>query len=82
MNYKEILEIGSKNLKINKIKNSNLESELILSKVLDKTREQILVNFANFINKKQINKFKEYLYRRKKKRTNSIYFRAQTFLEI
>ena len=67
MNYKEILEIGSKNLKINKIKNSNLESELILSKVLDKTREQILVNFANFINKKQINKFKEYLYRRKKK---------------
>jgi len=67
MNYQEILEIGSKNLKINKIKNPNLESELLLSKVLNKTREQILVNFKNFINKKQINKFNEYLYRRKKK---------------
>ena len=67
MNYQEILELGSKNLKINKIKNFNLDSELILSKVLNKTREQILVNFTNLINQKHINKFKKYLSRRKKK---------------
>ena len=67
MNYQEILELGSKNLKINKIKNFNLDSELILSKVLNKTREQILINYKNFLNKKQINKFQEYLNRRKQK---------------
>ena len=47
MNYQEILDIGSRNLKINNIKNFNLESELILSKVLNKSREQILINFRN-----------------------------------
>ena len=67
MNYQEILEIGSRNLKINNIKNFNLESELILSKVLNKSREQILINFRNFINKNHINKFNKYLIRRIKK---------------
>ncbi len=67
MNYQEILEIGSRNLKINNIKNFNLESELILSKVLNKSREQILINFRNFVNKNHINKFNKYLIRRIKK---------------
>ena len=67
MNYQEILDIGSRNLKINNIKNFNLESELILSKVLNKSREQILINFRNFVNKNHINKFNKYLIRRIKK---------------
>ena len=66
MNYQEILERGSRALKTNKIKNPNLDSELILSKVLNKTREQILINFNDFINQKQLQKFNNYLSRRKK----------------
>ena len=38
MNYQEILELGSKNLKIRKNKNSKLETELILSKVVKKNQ--------------------------------------------
>ena len=66
MNYQEILERGKGALKTNKIKNPNLDSELILSKVLNKTREQILINFNDFINQKQLQKFNNYLSRRKK----------------
>ena len=35
MNYREALQKGSKILKLNKIKNPNLDTELILSKVLN-----------------------------------------------
>ena len=66
MNYREALQIGSKFLRSNKIKNPNLDSELILSKVLNKTREQIIINDNHFINHKQINKFNYFLSRRKK----------------
>jgi len=68
MNYQQILDIGCKNLKKNNIKNFSLESELILSKALNNSREQILLNFKNFINQNQINKFKNYLSRRIKKK--------------
>jgi len=67
MNYQKILNYGSKILDINNIKNSKLDSELILSKVLNRTREEILVNFSDKINQNQINKFNNYLIRRKKK---------------
>ena len=66
MNYREALQIGSKFLRSNKIKNPTLDSELILSKVLNKTREQIIINDNHFINHKQINKFNYFLSRRKK----------------
>ena len=57
MNYQQILDIGIKDLKISKIQNPSLDSELILSKVLNKTREEILINFRSSINETQINKF-------------------------
>ena len=44
MNYQEILSIGNQILKDNNIKSSNLDCELILSKILNKTREEILTN--------------------------------------
>ena len=67
MNYQEILNKGSKNLKNKKIKNPNLESELILSKVLNKSREQIILNSNNHINQNYIDIFKNYLSRRDRK---------------
>ena len=82
MNYQKILDIGAKNLKISKIQNPNLDSELILSKVLNKTREEILINFRSSINETQINKFNKYLNRRKKKEPMAYILGYKYFLEI
>ena len=66
MRYQEILIKGSQILTANKIKSSNLDCELILSKVLNKSREEILINMNNNINKKEQDKFHYYLNKRKK----------------
>ena len=65
MNYIEILNNGKNFLKKNKIKNPILDSELLLSKVLNKSREEILLNSNYILKKKEINKFNSYLLRRK-----------------
>ena len=67
MKYQEILDKGSQILKANNIKSSNLDCELILSKVLNKTREEILINLNNKIYENQKNKFVYYLNKRKNK---------------
>ena len=65
MNYIEILNNGKNFLKKNKIKNPILDSELLLSKVLNKSREEILLNSNQILKKKEINTFNSYLLRRK-----------------
>ena len=65
MNYQEILNKGSQILRIKNIKSSNLDCELILSKILNKSREEILINLNNKINNDQKNKFIFYLNKRK-----------------
>ena len=65
MNYIEILNNGKNFLKKNKIKNPILDSELLLSKVLNKSREEILLNSNYILKKQEINKFNSYLIRRK-----------------
>ena len=67
MKYQEILNKGSQVLRANNIKSSNLDCELILSKVLKKTREEILVNLNNKISKNQKNEFVFYLNKRRNK---------------
>ena len=67
MIYSEIIKKGEIFLNKNNIKNSYLESELILSKVVNKKREEILLNTDKKINKRDITRFKNYLIRRKKK---------------
>ena len=67
MIYSKILTIGCKFLKKKKIKNPYLDSELILSKVINKKREEILLNTNNKLKKKDIAKFKNYLLRRYEK---------------
>ena len=49
MNYNQILKEGENFLKKNDIKNPNLDTELILAKVINKNREEILLNFNNNI---------------------------------
>ena len=67
MNYQKILNNGINSLKISNIINPELDSELLLSKALNKKREKILTNLTKEINKKQVDKFNLYLSRRKKK---------------
>ena len=62
----EIIKIGSKFLKENKIPSSILDSEILLSKTLNKTREEILTNIDQKIDKKKVLLFKKYLQRRSK----------------
>ena len=54
MNYQEILNIGNQVLNENNIKSSKLDCELILSKILNKTREEILINLDDKIKMNKI----------------------------
>ena len=64
MNYNQILKNGKNYLKKNKIKNAHLDVELILSKVLNRNREQIILNLNKNLKNTEIMKFKHYLFRR------------------
>ena len=50
MNYNQILKEGENFLKKSNIKSPNLDTELILSKVINKKREEILLNINNKLN--------------------------------
>ena len=65
MNYLDALNYGSKLLKLNNIKSYNIDTELLLSDVLNYTREKLLLNLNNKIEKKMLNKFNKLVSRRK-----------------
>ena len=60
----EIINIGSNLLREKKIPSHILDSEILLSKTLNRSIEEILVNLNKNINEKEISLFKEYLKRR------------------
>tara|TARA_B100000035_G_scaffold298954_1_gene293202 strand:- start:232 stop:1071 length:840 start_codon:yes stop_codon:yes gene_type:complete len=64
MKVLEAIKIGSNLLKSNRIDSHILDSELLLSKSLNKSREEILINLDQRINKKNFSVFKKYLRRR------------------
>ena len=64
MNVSELIKIGSDLLKTKNIPSHILDSELLLSKTLMKSREDIIVNFDQKINENSILKFKQFLRRR------------------
>ena len=66
MNIFETIKIGTNLLKEKKIPSNIIDSEILLSKILNKSREEILVNLDYKINKKDFAKFKKYLKRRSK----------------
>ena len=66
MNAFEIIKFGSNLLKEKKISSFILDSEILLSKILNKTREDILINLDQKISTNNILAFKEYLQRRSK----------------
>ncbi len=66
MNFLEAIKIGSDLLKEKKIQSHIIDSEILLSKTLKKTREKVLVSLDQKIDKKQFFKFHQYLLRRSK----------------
>ena len=64
MNIIELINIGSNLLKEKNIRSHILDSEILLSKTLNKSREDILINLEEKINEKDIFKYKNYIDRR------------------
>ena len=64
MNTFEIIKEGSNLLKDNNISSHILDSEILLSKTLKKSREEILINLDKKISEKDVLVFKSYLKRR------------------
>ena len=62
----DLIKIGSNLLREKKIPTHILDSEILLSKTLNKKREEILVNLDKEISEKNIKVFKKYLKRRSK----------------
>ena len=63
----QAIKTGSKLLKEKNISTYILDSELLLSKILKKSREKLLINLEQKINKRDLTNFSKYLIRRSKK---------------
>tara|TARA_B100001564_G_scaffold348594_1_gene350687 strand:+ start:288 stop:1130 length:843 start_codon:yes stop_codon:yes gene_type:complete len=64
MQILELLNQGSKTLKIKKILSHKLDTEILLSSVLNKKREELLVNLDQEIEFRKIKKFRKLIERR------------------
>ena len=64
MKYQEILNQGSKILKLNDIKSYNLDSEILLSLTLKIDRSQLLLNLDKRIESKEKKNFYNFIERR------------------
>ncbi len=64
MNALKLINIGSNELKNNNIRTHKLDSEILLSKILNKKREEIIANLKQKIDLKTINKFNKLISRR------------------
>ena len=67
MNYLDALNYGNKLLGSSDVKNPKLDTELLLGKSLNSTREEILINLNKIIEKNRFEKFKKLILRRKNK---------------
>ena len=67
MKVLEVIKTGSELLKEKNISSHVLDTELLLSKSLNKSREELLVNLDQNINKRELTNFNKYLIRRSNK---------------
>ena len=66
MNALELINIGAKELRQKKIDTSRIDSELLLSKILNKKREDILISLDQKISKENLLNYKNLILRRSK----------------
>ena len=64
MRVLDLLNIGSNRLRLSNINSHSLDSEILLSKVLDKNKESLIVNFDKRLKYKEVSKFKDLIKRR------------------
>ena len=64
MNALDLIKKGSKKLKQRKIETFLIDTELLLSKALNKKREKILINLSQKVNDENISTFNELIKRR------------------
>ena len=64
MQISQLLNQASKYLKNKNILSHRIDSEILLSKVLHKSREELIINFGQHIEKEKISKFKGLIHRR------------------
>ena len=64
MNTLKLINEGSYKLKQSDIISYQLDSEILLSKVLNKTRENLLINLEQNIDRKNVKKFERLIHRR------------------
>ena len=67
MNIENALNYGINILKANKIKDPYLDSEILLSKSINKDKKHIILNSNEILSDKQLNTFGNFIERRKKK---------------
>ena len=79
MNYLDAINFGNKILKFKKINTYSLDTELLLSKVLNCTREQLLINLNKKIKKNKLNKFISLISRRVKNEPIAYIFKKKEF---
>ena len=64
MNALELINIGTKELKQKKIESSRLDSKLLLAKILNKKREELLINLEQEISSNHLLCYKNLIHRR------------------
>ena len=79
MNNMDVLNYGSKLLKNSNINTHNLDSELILARVLNLTREELLINLDKKLDRKNFKKYNNLILRRKKNEPIAHIFQNKEF---
>ena len=79
MNYRNIINKGAFILRNNAILTANLDAEILLSNLLNKTREEIILNLEEKLNVRQINYYYKLINRRKKKEPISLITKKKYF---
>ena len=79
MNCLNTLNYGNKVLKLNDINSYRLDTELLLAKVLNKTREELLTNLNEYVDSDKFNIFNKLLSRRKRKEPIAYIFNNKEF---
>ena len=76
----ELINAGSSKLKLNNILSHKLDSELLISEVLKKTREEVLTNLNKDVAQSNILKFENLINRRAKKEPIAYILKYKEFL--
>ena len=79
MNTIQLLNKGIQKLKTKKIRTSQLDTEIILSKILNKTREKMLISLNQKINDRNILDFNRLILRRLKKEPIALILNEKEF---